>query len=99
MNRRFQRKDTRFSKDGLWVSSRLCVSRVNFEFARSWAQFHQLADPTGTAEDQIEGYVGRVLEEHLTQMGWEPPDEVKALYEAVRRQTREWPQTQGELPF
>ena len=79
-NNSFQRPDTRFSKDGCTVYVRLRVDRRSYEFARSWAAFHAQADPCGTAEVQLEGYLNMALLSHMTELDWAAPPEIEALY-------------------
>jgi hypothetical protein len=49
----FQRRGTRYSKDGQTVFATLRIDRRMYEFARAWAAFHAGADPAGTAEEQL----------------------------------------------
>lgn len=78
----FQRRETRISKDGRTVSVRLQVDRRLYEFAKAWAAVHAEADPAGTAEDQLEGYLAATLREQMEKTGWAPPPEIKALFPA-----------------
>ena len=64
-----QRRSTRFSPDGQTVFVRLRLDLLKYEFARFWAAFHAEADPEGTAEDQLEGYLNAVLGAHMAEMG------------------------------
>lgn len=83
MKKRFQRPDTRFSRDGRNVFVRLQVERRMYEFARAWAAFHAEVDPAGTAEEQLEGYLYMALIEAVGAAGWRPPAEIEALYPAA----------------
>lgn len=76
----FQRCGTRVSKDGRTAFVRLRVDRRLYEFARAWAAFHAEADPAGTAEDQLEGYLSAALWDQIVKTGWSPPHEIKALF-------------------
>jgi len=71
---------TRFSPDGCTVFVRLLVDRRFYEFARHWSVFHADADPEGTAEDQLEGYLAMALLEHMSKTGWKAPEEIENLY-------------------
>jgi hypothetical protein len=75
-----QRRSTRFSDDGLTVFARLRVDRRAFEFARHWAFFHAKADPAGTAEEHLEGYLDRAMLSAMEDSGWQAPPEIEALY-------------------
>ena len=75
-----QRPDTTFSDDGRTAFIRIAVERRDYEFARQWAAFHAGASPSGTAEDQLEGYLNMALMEHIRDMGWTPPPEIEALF-------------------
>jgi hypothetical protein len=75
-----QRDDTTISEDGKTVFVRVRVTRRAYEFARHWAIFHAKADPSGTAEDQIEGYLNKALKDHMDEIGWTAPPEIEALY-------------------
>ncbi len=75
-----QRSSTPFSKDGCTVFVRLRVDRRDYEFARSWAVFHSEADPGGTAEEQLEGYLNMALLSHIQDMGWMAPKQIEELY-------------------
>jgi hypothetical protein len=79
-NNAHQRSSTRFSKDGCTVFVRLRVDRRDYEFARSWAAFHSEADPSGTAEEQLEGYLNMALLSHMQDMGWIAPKQIEELY-------------------
>lgn len=75
-----QRADTRFSRDGCTAVVTLRVDRRAYEFARYWAEFHAQADPEGTAEDQLEGYLITALWKHMDESDWRAPPEIEALY-------------------
>lgn len=75
-----QRNGTRFSTDGRTVLVTLLVDRRGYEFARAWAVFHAGADPAGTAEDKLDGYLNMALLSHMEDMGWVAPLEIEALY-------------------
>ena len=77
-----QRKSTRLAKDGRSVFVRLRVDRRDYEFARAWALFHAEADPCGTAEDQLEGALSMALMHNREKCGWQPPQEIAALFAA-----------------
>ncbi|WP_126978579.1 hypothetical protein [Frigidibacter oleivorans] len=78
----FQRRGTRVLKDGRTAFVRLQVDRRLYEFAKAWAAFHAEADPAGTAEEHLEGYLEATLREHMVKTGWSPPAEIKALFPA-----------------
>jgi hypothetical protein len=78
--RRSMRSSTRLAKDGRSVFVRLRVDRRDYEFARAWAVFHAEADPQGTAEDQLEGYLSMALMHNRERCGWQPPEEIAALF-------------------
>jgi len=59
---------------------RLQVDRRAYEFARYWAFFHAVADPTGTAEDHLEGYLSVAMRSAIQDSEWEAPPEIEALY-------------------
>lgn len=71
---------TRFSPDGCTAFVQLRVDRQAYEFARQWAVFHAEADPDGTAEEQLEGYLAMALMAHMHREKWKPPEEIAALY-------------------
>lgn len=75
-----QRRSTRFSDDGLTVFARLRVDRRAYEFARHWAFEHAEAFPSGTAEDQIEGYLNMAMISAIQDADWQAPPEIEALY-------------------
>jgi hypothetical protein len=75
-----QRRGTRFSDDGLTVFVNLRVNRRFYEFARFWANAHAVADPAGTAEDQLEGYLNTAISSAIAAAEWEAPAEIEALY-------------------
>jgi len=75
-----RRRGTRVSKDGRSVSVRLRVDRRDYEFARAWAAVHAEADPQGTAEEQLEGYLAMALMQRRAESGWTPPPEIEALF-------------------
>jgi hypothetical protein len=75
-----QDKRTRFSKDGCTAFVHLRVDRRAYEFARFWAAYHAGAEPTGTAEDHLEGYLNLALMEHMEEIDWMAPPDIEALY-------------------
>jgi hypothetical protein len=99
MQANHQRADTRFSDDGRAVFVRLQVSREDYEFARSWAEFHSDADPAGTAEDHLEGTLNTALLSHRQELGWEPSEAIKAFCETASDERSKSSQTRCELPF
>jgi len=78
-----RRKGTRFSKDGRTVFVTLRVDRRSYEFARSWALHHADADPDGTAEDQLEGYLNTALLSHMDETDWNAPPRIQAYYRGL----------------
>ncbi|TPE48558.1 hypothetical protein [Amaricoccus solimangrovi] len=84
-NGEFQRRGTRISKDGKTVLVTLRVERRGYEFARAWASVHAKADPNGTAEEQLEGYLGMALATCISKTGWKPPEEIAALFATEER--------------
>ena len=82
INRGFQRPSTRFCPDGRSVWVVLNVDRRMYEYAREWARHHALADPEGTAEDQLEGHLNMALINGMCADNWEAPSEIEALYPA-----------------
>lgn len=86
--RRYRRPGTRFSEDGCTAFVRLRVTRRSYEFARAWAMFHAAADPGGTAEDHLEGYLATALAGHIEALDWTAPPEIEALYPKVRESSR-----------
>ncbi|MBJ6371800.1 hypothetical protein [Sedimentitalea arenosa] len=99
MSKNFERRDTRFSADGRTVFVRLRINRKDFEFARSWAEFHAAADPAGTAEDHLEGYLSMALLEAREHAKWRAPPEIEALYPAVDKGLRGLPDMDDGIPF
>lgn len=83
-SKKYRRKGTRFSKDGCTAFVRLRVGRRGYEFARWWAMHHADADPEGTAEDQLEGYLNMALMAHMDEMDWKEPPEIEADYRGLR---------------
>jgi hypothetical protein len=79
-DKHFQRASTRFANGGRTVLVWLRVDRRDYEFARQWAEFHAAAFPSGTAEDQLEGYLNMALLSHVADMKWIAPPEIEALY-------------------
>lgn len=79
-DRAFMHPTTRISADGLSVSCWVTVDRLDFEYARSWARFHAPADPNGTAEEQLVGFLSTALMHARAADQWEPPAQLKALY-------------------
>lgn len=75
-----QRKGTRFCDDGRGVLVTLWVDRRNYEYARAWAQFHAAADPEGTAEDHLEGYLGGAVANCRWESRWRAPPEIESLF-------------------
>lgn len=83
-NAKHQRCSTRFSDDGCTVFVRLRVDRRDYEYAKSWAEWHAPADPGGTAEDQLEGYLNMALTRSILYHNWFAPPKIKALYPKVQ---------------
>lgn len=79
----FQSYGTRFSEDGCTVFVCLRVDRRDYEFARSWAKLHAVADPDGTAEGHLEGYLNTALARAISQANWRAPASIEALYPAL----------------
>ena len=80
-----ERKGTTYSDDGLSVFVQLRVSRRDYEFCRHWAHFHAKADPAGTAEDQLEGYLNMALMGAIEESDWSAPAEIEALYPEAKK--------------
>ena len=80
MEGHFCRENTVVSEDGRTVFCVVRVSRREYEFARDWAEYHSGADPAGTAEEQIEGYISTALSRHIQDMDWKASAEIGALY-------------------
>lgn len=99
MDKTFQRKGTRISPDGGTVFVRLRISRINYEFARSRAAFHAKADPAGTAEEQIEGYVGTTLANARQAADWQPPPEIAGQIEPDSGGFKRVTENEAGLPF
>ena len=68
----------------------LRVDRKGYEFARSWAAYHMHADPFGTAECQLEGYLNTALSRAILTTKWRPPPEVEALYPPLTNDHKEY---------
>lgn len=98
-NNSFQRSDTRYSKDGCTVFVRLRVDRRSYEFARSWARFHAKADPSGTAEVHLEGYLNMTLLTHMLEQDWIAPSEIEALYPRCVGSSLSDDDFDDEIPF
>lgn len=98
-NNTHQRNDTRFSKDSRTVFVRLRVDRRLYEFARTWAAFHADADPGGTAEDQLEGYLNMALLSHMAETDWNAPPQIEALYRGLNDYDKSSGGTDDEIPF
>ena len=94
-----QRKGTRFSKDGRTVFVTLRVDRRSYEFARSWAAFHADADPDGTAEDQLEGYLNMALLSHMDETDWSAPPCIQAYYRGLREDEKSVHDLDDGIPF
>ncbi len=75
-----QRSSTRFSEDGTSAVVTLRIDRRDYEFARAWAAVHAEADPQGTAEEQLEGYLAMALMQRRAESNWKPPPEIEALF-------------------
>jgi|AACY02.2.fsa_nt_gi hypothetical protein len=86
---RIQSNKARVSDDGCTVFVCLRVDRKAYEFARYWAAFHADADPHGTAECQLEGYLSTALGRAILTANWRPPPEIEALYPALTNDHRE----------
>jgi hypothetical protein len=98
-NNKHRRNSTRFSKDGCTVFVVLRVDRRNYEFARAWAAFHADADPTGTAEDQLEGYLNMALMTHMDETDWKGPPEIEALYRRSSDYENSGDEVDDGIPF
>lgn len=98
-NNKHQEKSTRFSRDGCTVFVMLRVDRRYYEFARAWAAFHAEAFPTGTAEDQLEGYLNMALMSHMQDMDWDAPPEIEALYPRLRECKKSGDDPDDGIPF
>lgn len=94
-----QRADTRFSKDGCTVFVRLRVDRRKYEFARQWAVFHAEADPEGTAEEQLEGYLNMALMHHMGETDWIAPPQIEALYPKRNPDEKSANDLDDDIPF
>lgn len=94
-----RRNDTRFSKDGRTVFVTLRVDRRSYEFARSWAAFHADADPEGTAEDQLEGYLNMVLLSHMAETDWHAPPRIEAYYRGLMEGEKPGHDLDDGIPF
>jgi len=99
MKKKHQRVNTRFSADGRTVFVTLRIDRKDYEFARSWAVFHARADPQGTAEDHLEGYLNMALQEAREYANWRAPPEINALYPAVDRRFEGKADMDDGIPF
>ncbi len=99
MSKSYRRADTEFSADGRTVFATLRIDRKDYEFARSWAEFHARADPYGTAEDQLEGYLNMALLEAKARANWRAPPEIKALYLPVNRRSSAANDMDDGIPF
>lgn len=80
---KYRRKGTRFSRDGRTAFVWLRVGRRGYEFASAWAALLADADPDGTAEDQLEGYLNMALITHMDETAWNGPPEIEALYRGL----------------
>lgn len=98
-NNTYRRSNTRFSDDGCTAFVRLRVDRRSYEFARSWAQFHAKADPGGSAEEQLEGYLNMALTSHMLDLDWTAPPEIEALYPDVDDDDLSDGDMKGGFPF
>jgi hypothetical protein len=96
---KYQRNGTRFSEDGCTVFVMLRVDRRSYEFARAWAAFHAEADPAGTAEDQLEGYLNMALMSHMQDMDWVASPEVEALYPRLSDREKSGDDLDDGIPF
>lgn len=95
----FQRPGTRYAKDGQTVFATLRIDRRMYEFARAWAVYHAGADPEGTAEVQLEGYLNTALMEAMDAADWQPPPEIEALYPAQEEEEAVPSDMDDEIPF
>lgn len=75
-----QRRGTKLSEDGTTVFVRLRVDRQAYEFARMWARLQHGTYPTGSAEDQLEGYLNAAMDSAMQKADWTAPLEILALY-------------------
>lgn len=98
-NNQHQRSGTRFSKDGRTVFVRLRVNRRFYEFARWWAAFHADADPDGTAEGQLEGYLNMALITHMDETDWKGPEEIEAAYRGLSDYGKSGDDMDDGIPF
>lgn len=83
------RESTEMSEDGCTVYVCLRVDRRDYEFARSWVEFHAVADPDGTVEGHLEGYLNTALARAISQANWRPSAAIQALYPTVSNDHRE----------
>lgn len=97
-SKKHQRKGTRISKDGRTAFVWLRVGRRKYEFARAWAAHHADADPDGTAEDQLEGYLNMALMTHMDETDWKAPPEIEALYRGLNEDETDHDMNDG-VPF
>lgn len=93
-----QRAGTRFLDEGRVALVTLRVDRRAYEFARHWAAFHAPADPQGTAEDHLEGYLGSALRDAMAASEWAAPPEIEALCPQPR-ETKRHGDLDDELPW
>jgi hypothetical protein len=99
LDNKHRRGGTRFSRDGRTVFVWLRVDRRDYEFARAWAAFHAEADPAGTAEDQLEGYLNMALMTHMDETDWNAPPEIEALYPRLSECKKSKEDPDDEIPF
>lgn len=99
MTRQFQRRGTRYSRDGQTVLATLRIDRRMYEYARAWAAFHAGADPAGTAEEQLEGYLNMALLVAMDASGWHPPPDIEALYPPAKADQSVLNDMEDDIPF
>lgn len=99
MSKKHQRASTRFSGEGRTVFVSLQIDRKDYEFARFWAEFHERADPNGTAEDHLEGYLNMALLGSRERANWRAPPEIEALYPSVGKAFRGTDDMDDGIPF
>jgi hypothetical protein len=95
----YERYETRYSEDGRTVLVVLRVDRRGYEFARAWAASHAEANPAGTAEDQLEGYLNMALMTHMDETDWNAPPEIEALYPRLSECKKSSEDPDDEVPF
>lgn len=97
--RRHQHPSTRFSACGRIVSVTLPIDRRKYEFGYWWAVRHAAADPYGTAEEHLAGYMSVGIEGHMNELNWRAPAAIEALYPLVSNGFSEYEDFKNTLPF